>query len=68
MSREFRARLEAEHPGVDWEAEFRKARARMERAHRNPWNRFRHWIHARNHPGLHAEKCSKCREAEAAGE
>ena len=62
MSGEFLARLKAEQPDVDWDAELAAARERRERLDRSPWQRFRHWVHARAHPDLHREKCSKCRE------
>jgi hypothetical protein len=62
MSGEYLARLKAQRPDVDWDAEMAAARARRERAGRSPWQRFRHWAHAQAHPDLHREKCSKCRE------
>ena len=62
MSGEFLARLKAEQPDVDWDAEMTAARKRRERLDRSPWQRFRHWVHANAHPALHREKCSKCRE------
>ena len=62
MSGEFLARLKAEQPDVDWDAEMTAARQRRERLERSPWQRFRHWIHANAYPDLHREKCSKCRE------
>ena len=62
MSGEFLARLKAEQPDVDWDAEMTAARKRRERLDRSPWQRFRHWVHANAHQDLHREKCSKCRE------
>lgn len=60
MSGEFRARLEAGQPDVDWDARMAEARARQERDRRNPWNRLVHWVHARRHPELHRDVCSLC--------
>lgn len=61
MSGEYLARLKAEQPGVDWDAEMAAARARRERSARNPWNRLVHRVHAARYPALHREKCSACR-------
>jgi hypothetical protein len=61
VSGEFEARLRASRPDVDWDAAAGEAYARMRRACRNPWNRFRHWVHANAYPELHREKCLKCR-------
>jgi hypothetical protein len=61
VSGEFLARLKAARPDVDWDAELARAYALMRKADRNPWNRFRHWVHAQAYPALHQEKCLKCR-------
>ena len=62
MSGEYLARLKAERPDVDWDAEIAAARERRDRLARSPWQRLRHRAHAQVHPDLHREKCSKCRE------
>jgi len=36
------------------------ARDRRERAGRSPWRRAQHWAHARLHPQLHVQGCSRC--------
>jgi hypothetical protein len=62
MSGECLARLKAEQPDVDWDAEMAAARERRERAGRSPYWRARHRVHARRHPQIHEQACSICRD------
>ena len=62
MSGEYLARLKAERPGVDWDAEVAAALERREKAGRSWRWRARHWLHLQGHRKLHLQACSTCRE------
>jgi hypothetical protein len=60
MSGDYLARLKAEQPDVDWDAEMAAARERLDKDRRRLWNRLRHWAHLQAHRDLHRQSCT-CR-------
>jgi hypothetical protein len=62
VSGEFRERLKARRPDVDWDAEVAAARERRDRQNSRWTARLHHWVHARLDPEVHAWGCSKCRK------